>query len=297
MNGDRPVGRALRTAAVGAVGVLVWWGLLFGLYVVLVSTVPSLELMVGAGLALLGALAAEAVRRAEHPRVRGSRRVAAAVAAFPLTLLRETGQLAAAVARVPLGRPQPGRTLTIRLPPGTDAACAAALLSASPGACVIDIESPSPSAPAGDGPTPARGPATPPRTESTSAPKPAAGSRRTPAPGASPSAGSDPTSADPAQPLSKASKGGSGSAGMPSAERPAEHARDHDRIASDAPGGPARPAVGTDTPGGSGGSGGSGGGDGSGGDDGFAEGARLVVHVLSEEPSRVERALGGRRSG
>ncbi|WP_328917249.1 MULTISPECIES: hypothetical protein [unclassified Streptomyces] len=130
----------VRTAAVAAVNVLVWWGLLFLLYVILISSVPPLELMVGAGFALLGAGSAEAVRQAEHPPLRYGHRLARAAAAFPLTLLRETGQLAAVVARV-LGRRGGGEGLavTVRLAPGVDPACAAALLSASPGACVIDI--------------------------------------------------------------------------------------------------------------------------------------------------------------
>jgi multisubunit Na+/H+ antiporter MnhE subunit len=122
-----------------AVNVLVWWALLFLLYVILISAVTPLELMAGAGFALLGAAAAEGVRRAEHPRPRGSRRLAAAAAAFPATLLRETGQLAAAVARAPRGKGAPGSMAVIRLAPETDAGVAAALLSATPGACVIDI--------------------------------------------------------------------------------------------------------------------------------------------------------------
>jgi multisubunit Na+/H+ antiporter MnhE subunit len=129
----------VRGAVTTAVNVLVWWGLLLLLYVILISAVTPLELMVGAGFALLGAVAAEAVRRAEHPGPRGSRRLAAAAAAFPLTLLRETGQLTAAVARALSGRGDPGTMAVVRLAPETDAACAAVLLSASPGACVIDM--------------------------------------------------------------------------------------------------------------------------------------------------------------
>jgi hypothetical protein len=133
----------VRKAAATAVTVLAWWGLLFLLYVILIPTVPPLELMAGAGFSLLGAVAAEAVRRAEHPRMRGGRRLAAAAAAFPLTLLRETGQLAAAVVRTLRGARDPGGVTTVRLAPGVDAGPAAALLSASPGACVIDITGPS----------------------------------------------------------------------------------------------------------------------------------------------------------
>jgi hypothetical protein len=133
----------VRSAAVTAASVLLWWGLLFLLYVILISGVPPLELMVGAAFALLGAIAAEALRRAEHPRVRLGARLVAAAAAFPLTLLRETGQLAALTFRTLRGARESGTVVTIRLPGGTDAGPAAGLLSASPGACVIDITGPS----------------------------------------------------------------------------------------------------------------------------------------------------------
>jgi multisubunit Na+/H+ antiporter MnhE subunit len=143
-----------RRAAVTAAGVLLWWllwwVLLFLLWIVLVSAVSPPEPAVGAAFALLGAVAAEAVRRAEHPRARPGRRIAAAAAVFPATLLRETGQLAAAVVRALRGRPDAGRVVTVRPAPGTDAALAAALLSASPGACVLDITGP------GDSPEKAR---------------------------------------------------------------------------------------------------------------------------------------------
>ncbi|WP_329129954.1 hypothetical protein OG552_05055 [Streptomyces sp. NBC_01476] len=121
------------------VNVLIWWGLLFLLYLTCVSTVPPLEVLVGLGSALLGAVTAEAVRRAEHPRLRGSRRIGVAAAGFPLTLLAETGRLAVTVVRALRGTAGPGSVVTIGLPPGTDAALAAVLLSASPGACVLDI--------------------------------------------------------------------------------------------------------------------------------------------------------------
>jgi multisubunit Na+/H+ antiporter MnhE subunit len=138
------VRRTVRGTAATAVNVLVWWALLLLLYVILISAVTPLELAAGAGFALLGAIAAEGVRRAEHPRPRGSRRLAAAGAAFPLTLLRETCTLAAAVARAPRGKTGPGTMTVIRLPPRTDPGVAAALLSASPGACVVDIAEASP---------------------------------------------------------------------------------------------------------------------------------------------------------
>ncbi|NJP45773.1 Na+/H+ antiporter subunit E [Actinacidiphila epipremni] len=129
-----------RRAVASGVTVGVWSGLLLLLYVVLISAVSPLEWGVGAGLALLGGGAADAVRRAEHPRLRAGRRAAAALAALPGALLRETGQLTAAVARALLRRRAPADApFTVRLPAGADPAVAAVLLSATPGACVVDI--------------------------------------------------------------------------------------------------------------------------------------------------------------
>ncbi|WP_405578784.1 hypothetical protein [Streptomyces sp. NBC_01190] len=128
-----------REALATAVNLLVWFGLLFLLYVILISTVPPLEVDVGLGFAALGAITAEGMRRAEHPWIRGSRRLWVAAACFPVTLLRETAQLAVFTGRALVGRGSAGSVVSLRLPPETDAAVAATLLSASPGACVIDI--------------------------------------------------------------------------------------------------------------------------------------------------------------
>jgi hypothetical protein len=119
--------------------VLAWWALLFVLSIMFISAVTATELALGAAAAMLGAVAAEALRRAEGPRVGGLRAMVAAGAAFPGTLLAETGRLAVAVVRAPRARAETGRTVRLRLEPGTSAAAAAALLSASPGACVLDI--------------------------------------------------------------------------------------------------------------------------------------------------------------
>jgi hypothetical protein len=48
--------------------VLVWQGVLSALWLVLISTVDPLELFVGLGCALLGAIAATAARRAVSDR-------------------------------------------------------------------------------------------------------------------------------------------------------------------------------------------------------------------------------------
>jgi lauroyl/myristoyl acyltransferase len=53
-----------RTALLAAAELLVWWLALALLWLVLISTVDTLERAVGAGAAFVGALAARAARRA-----------------------------------------------------------------------------------------------------------------------------------------------------------------------------------------------------------------------------------------
>ncbi|MEU6258452.1 hypothetical protein [Streptomyces sp. NPDC047043] len=53
-----------RTTLLAAAEVLAWWAGLAVLWLVLISTVDTLELAVGAGAAAVGALAARAARRA-----------------------------------------------------------------------------------------------------------------------------------------------------------------------------------------------------------------------------------------
>ncbi|WP_141726066.1 hypothetical protein [Actinacidiphila rubida] len=118
---------------------LVWWALLFVLFLVFISTVTEAELGLGAAGALLGAVGADAVRRAEHPGLGGLRALAPAAASFPAALLQETGRLAVAVIRRLRGGQNAGGTVRLSVDPGVSPAAAAALLSASPGACVIDI--------------------------------------------------------------------------------------------------------------------------------------------------------------
>ncbi|MBY8882752.1 Na+/H+ antiporter subunit E [Actinacidiphila acidipaludis] len=130
---------AMQRGLATAVSLLAWWACLFVLYLMLISSVTAAELVLGAGGALLGAVAAEALRRVEEPRVGGVRALLGAVAAFPLTLLREIGTLTAAVVRELRGAGDSGRIVRLGLEPGASAALTAALLSASPGACVIDI--------------------------------------------------------------------------------------------------------------------------------------------------------------
>ncbi|MEU9040666.1 MULTISPECIES: hypothetical protein [unclassified Kitasatospora] len=118
-----------------AAELLLWWGLLLLLNTVLISSVSPLEVAVGGGVALLGAVGAVAVRLASGASPGGPARLAAALWAFPWTLLADTGRLALAV--VSPGRRQAGFR-TVRLAHGTGPAWAAALLSSTPGAYAVE---------------------------------------------------------------------------------------------------------------------------------------------------------------
>jgi hypothetical protein len=59
---------ALRTGLGAGAEVLGWWGALLVLWLMLITTVDRLELIVGASVSLLGALAACAARRAAGTR-------------------------------------------------------------------------------------------------------------------------------------------------------------------------------------------------------------------------------------
>jgi hypothetical protein len=126
-----------------AVGVLaVWWVLLLLLYLVLISSISLLEWAVGGSAAAVGAVAALAVRRAVGQRAGGFAHATAACATWPTTLLRETGRLTRLTVRSLVGRPARGSLRTVELRPGVSGAWAAALLSATPGTCVVDASRP-----------------------------------------------------------------------------------------------------------------------------------------------------------
>lgn len=116
---------------------LLWWGMLLLLNVVLISSVTPLEVAVGGGVALLGALGALAARRGSGATPGGTARLAPALRAFPRTLLADTGRLVLAVLS-PRRRRSGFRA--VRLAPGTGPAWAAALLSSTPGAYVVDVD-------------------------------------------------------------------------------------------------------------------------------------------------------------
>ncbi|MFD8704867.1 hypothetical protein ACFV1W_19965 [Kitasatospora sp. NPDC059648] len=113
---------------------LLWWGVLLLLNIVFISSVSPLEVAVGGGVALLGALGAVAVRRASGATPGGPARLGRALWAYPWTLLADTGRLALAVL---LPGHRRGGFRTVRLASGTGAAWGAALLSSTPGAYAV----------------------------------------------------------------------------------------------------------------------------------------------------------------
>jgi multisubunit Na+/H+ antiporter MnhE subunit len=125
--------------------VLAWWVVLVALYLVFISTVTLLEFAVGAAGALLAACGGHALRRASWTSPAsgsGRARLAHAVLSWPGTLFADTGRLTAATIRsLPLSRRRPvsGRFETLELHRGTGAAWACAVLSATPGAYVVDV--------------------------------------------------------------------------------------------------------------------------------------------------------------
>lgn len=116
-----------------------WWGLLFVLYLVFISRVSPLEFAVGAGASALGAAGAWAVHRAARPALGPGGHWCAAVWAWPGALLTETVRMARLTARSLCGRLAAGRMVRLRLRPGVGAAWATALLSGTPGSCVVDV--------------------------------------------------------------------------------------------------------------------------------------------------------------
>ncbi|QMU69333.1 Na+/H+ antiporter subunit E [Streptacidiphilus sp. P02-A3a] len=123
-----------------------WWGLLFVLYLVLISTVSPLEVAVGAGASALAAVGAWAVHRAARPTLGPGGHWRAAVWAWPGALLTETVRTARLTARALRGHRTAGRMVRVRLRPGVGVAWSTALLSGTPGSCVVDVHD--------DGPAP-----------------------------------------------------------------------------------------------------------------------------------------------
>lgn len=124
------------------VGLLSWWVLLFVLYLVLVSAVSVLELIVAAGVSGVAAVGAGAVHRSARPRAGPAGRLWSALWLWPGTVVAETWGLARLTAVALRGRGVQGRFRTARLCHGVGAAWACALLSGTPGGCVVDVAVP-----------------------------------------------------------------------------------------------------------------------------------------------------------
>jgi hypothetical protein len=130
------------------VEVLAWWLVLAVVDVLFISTVSALELVVAAGGAVIAAVAARAVRTASGARLGGTRRWGAAALAWPGAVLSDLVRLWWATARALGGRSSEGSLQTMTLSSGTGAAWACALLSATPGAYVVDVRGTRGAAPA-----------------------------------------------------------------------------------------------------------------------------------------------------
>ncbi|WP_308191746.1 Na+/H+ antiporter subunit E [Kitasatospora humi] len=116
-----------------------WWVLLTVLDLVFISTVSLLEVLVGAALALLGAVTARFARRAGQARFGGAAHWAAALWSFPATLLADLARLARVVLRP--GSAEAGFR-AVELAGGTGAAWACTLISATPGSYAVSVDPP-----------------------------------------------------------------------------------------------------------------------------------------------------------
>ncbi|MEU6172495.1 Na+/H+ antiporter subunit E [Streptantibioticus parmotrematis] len=128
-----------RAGAAAVREVLAWWVALVVLYLMFISTISVLECVVGVAGAALVALVARQVRLAAGGRPGAKGRLGPALRAFPAAVCTDTGQLASAIARSLLRRPDEGAFHTLRLRDDAGPAWACALLSATPGAYVVDV--------------------------------------------------------------------------------------------------------------------------------------------------------------
>ncbi|WP_269859544.1 Na+/H+ antiporter subunit E [Streptomyces sp. RPT161] len=121
------------------VHIAAWWAFLFVLNLMFISTVSTLELAVGAGAGVLAAVAAWAVRRASGTGGNRGGPWARALLAWPGAVLADTGRLAGATIAALRGREVKSGIREVKLRKGTGSAWASALLSATPGAYVVDV--------------------------------------------------------------------------------------------------------------------------------------------------------------
>ncbi|MEU2391712.1 hypothetical protein [Streptomyces sp. NPDC007369] len=120
----------------GAVEFLVWWAVLTGATVVMISTPGPVELLVAGTAAAGAALVAGRMRRAAGLRVSGGSGAPRAVAALPAAAVRGLAVLVTVLVR-PGARP--GRVRRIRLREGADRSWAGVVLGWSADTCVIDF--------------------------------------------------------------------------------------------------------------------------------------------------------------
>ncbi|MFK0044091.1 hypothetical protein ACIQU4_08285 [Streptomyces sp. NPDC090741] len=127
-----------------AVEILVWWAVLMGVTVLLISSLSPVELLV-AGVAAAGAaVVVRVMRRAADVRVRGTAGALRAVAGLPLAAVRGLAVLTGVVTgRGPgsdrASEPAAGRIRRIPLRDGADPGWAGVVLGWSADTCVIDL--------------------------------------------------------------------------------------------------------------------------------------------------------------
>jgi hypothetical protein len=143
----------MSSGARAAVELVSWWMLLFVLYLVLITTVSGLELVVAAAVSGLAAVGAWGVHRSARPVAGPVGHWMSALWLWPGTVVVETWRLARFTAAAPGRRAAEGRFRTVRLRRGVGAAWACALLSGTPGGCVVDVTTPA-DAGSGDGTAP-----------------------------------------------------------------------------------------------------------------------------------------------
>ncbi|MEV0186191.1 hypothetical protein AB0I54_44245 [Streptomyces sp. NPDC050625] len=119
--------------------VLVWWAVLVVVELMFISSVSVLELVVAAGGAAIGAVAARAVHTASGAGLGGTARWGAALLAWPGAVFTDMAGLCAVTVRVLRGRPAEGSLQRLTLKSGTGAAWACGVLSSTPGAYVVDV--------------------------------------------------------------------------------------------------------------------------------------------------------------
>jgi hypothetical protein len=120
--------------------VLVWWVVLVALYFAFITTVTVLECVVAGAGAALAALGAHRLRSVTSGGPGGRTGLSRALLAWPGTLVADLARLVVVTLRGTYHRGNAsGRFRTVVLRAGVGAGWASALLSATPGAYVVDV--------------------------------------------------------------------------------------------------------------------------------------------------------------